>query len=66
MQYLGHTYTKTLFTAYLRFAFNGVSCISTDKPPGLEQDSPAPLILGTAMPFALASGGQAHVTTYQL
>lgn len=31
-QYLGHTYTKKLFIAYLKFRFNWTSCIISDDP----------------------------------
>lgn len=32
MQYLGHTYTKTLFVGCLNFKFNSMSCILSNKP----------------------------------
>lgn len=32
MQYMGHTYTKQLSTAYLKFKFNWLSCILSGHP----------------------------------
>lgn len=32
MQYLGHTYIKTLFVVYLKFEFNWVFYILSDNP----------------------------------
>ena len=32
MQYLGHTYIKLLFVAYLKFKFNWASCILSGNP----------------------------------